>query len=351
MRDIPRICGFGYGASVLASLLLFCIVSGCWSSPVGQEEVVVYAALDAEFSEPILQAFEEETGIKVRLKTDVESTKTVGLVNLIIHEQNRPRCDLFWNNEVLHTLRLEKQGLLRPYVSPQAAAFPENYRSADGTWHGLAARARVLLVNTDIVAEHEMPNSIHDLADPRWKGKVGIAKPAFGTTATHAAVLFATWGDEQAKQFLTAVKANAQVLGGNKQVAQSVAAGQLAFGITDTDDAMIEVEHGFPVRIIFPDQGEGQLGTLMIPNSLGMIRGGKNPGAAEKLVDYLLRPKVEAALAEGPSAQFPVNPAVQIRSRAMPTEALRWMDVDFDAAVDKWDVAIEFVQKTFAVAE
>ena len=349
MRHMPKIGRLRYLACAVGALLL--LNGGCWSSSQTQEEVVVYAALDAEFSRPILEDFEDETGIQVRLKTDVESTKTVGLVNLIIHEQNRPRCDLFWNNEVLHTLRLEKEGLLSPYVSPQAAAFPENYRSAAGMWHGLAARARVLLVNTDIVGAEEMPDSIHDLADPKWQGKVGIAKPAFGTTATHAAVLFATWGDKEAKQFLTAVKQNAKVLGGNKQVAQSVAAGQLAFGITDTDDAIIELEHGFPVKIIFPDQGEGQLGTLMIPNSLGMIRGGRNQAAAQKLVDYLLSPKVEAALAKGPSAQFPVSPSVQVRSRAMPTEPLRWMDVDFDAAVEKWDVAIDFVQQTFAAAD
>ena len=93
------------------------------------------------------------------------------------------------------------------------------------------------------------------------------------------------------------------------------------------------------------------MGTLMIPNTLGIIKGAGNSHAAEKLVNYLLQPQVEAALAEGPSAQFPVNPAVKIHSRAMPQDALRWMEVDFDAAVEKWDATLGFVQQTFATAE
>src|SRR5258706_3743893 len=173
--------------SVAATVLL----AGCGSS---QPEVVVYAALDREFSEPILQDFEKETGIRVLAKYDTEANKTVGLATAILQERNRPRCDLFWNNEVLQTLRLEKEGVLEVYRSPSAEGFPAAFVSQDGHWHGFAARARVLVVNTKVVPPDQMPDSIQDLVDPKWKGKIAIAKPLFGTSATHAAVLFATWG-------------------------------------------------------------------------------------------------------------------------------------------------------------
>ena len=91
-------------------------------------------------------------------------------------------------------------------------------------------------------------------------------------------------------------------------MALSVAAGQLAFGLTDTDDAIEEVENGRPVAIVYPDQGEGQIGTLVIPNTLAIIKGSPNPEAARRLVDYLLSPAVEAKLAQGPSAQIPLHP-------------------------------------------
>src|SRR3954465_4164398 len=83
--------------------------------PAPAGSVVVYSALDREFSEPILKAYAKQTGVKVLPKFDVESTKTVGLTNLIVAERARPRCDLFWNNEILNTLRLKEKGLLAPF--------------------------------------------------------------------------------------------------------------------------------------------------------------------------------------------------------------------------------------------
>lgn len=330
-------------------LLTMTMLGGCWSDR--GPTVVVYCALDGEFSEPILRSYAEATAVDVRANFDVESTKTVGLVNRIIQEKAKPRCDVLWNNEILHTLRLQRQGLLAPHVSPAADPYPPNYRCPDGYWHGFAARARVLIVNTDLVRPDHQPDSILDLVDPRWKGRVGVAKPLFGTTATHAAVLFAAWGETRAQEFFTQLKENAQILGGNKQVALSVARGDLAFGWTDTDDAIIEIEAGRPVSMIFPDQNPDGLGTLFIPNTVAIIQGGPHPESAHQLVDYLLSAEVEERLAAGPSAQFPINPEVNVGSRAAGTDPVRWMDVDFFAAADQWDTAAAWLRDTFAAAE
>src|SRR6185436_13388650 len=114
----------------------------------------------------------------------------------------------------------EKKALLAAYRSPAADAFPPMYRSTSGVWHGFAARARILIVNTKLVADSDRPKSIFDLADGKWKGRIGMARPIAGTTATHVACLFAALGDEKAKQFFRSLKANdVQILGGNKQVA------------------------------------------------------------------------------------------------------------------------------------
>ncbi len=325
------------------------LLNGCMRS--NAHEVVVYSALDGEFSEPILEQFQQRSGCVVRPVFDVESTKTVGLVTRIVRERHRPRCDVFWNNEILHTLRLEKLGLLDAYLSPGATGFPDDYRSADGYWCGFAARARVLIVNTELVPSGERPDSVEDLIDPKWKHRVGIAKPLFGTTATHASVLFSMWGQERAETFFRKLKGNARVMSGNKQVALSVARGELAFGLTDTDDAIIEVERGRKVVIVYPDQGAEQMGTLFIPNTVCIIKGGPHPNAARALVNYLLEPDVEKQLAAGPSAQFPVNPKVAATSRAAPHEPVRWMDVDFRAAADQWDQAATFLRDLFATAQ
>ncbi len=329
---------------LIACLLLAC---GCVSSG-GPAEVVVYAALDREFSEPILVEFSRTTGITAIPKYDVESTKTVGLTQAIIAEANRPRCDVFWNNEILNTLRLEERGLLDVYRSPAGTSYPEMYRSANGTWHGFAGRARVFLVNTKLVAEADRPTSIHDMTAPKWRGKTAIAKPLFGTTATHCACLFAHLGQDQAQEFFLKLKANeVQILSGNKQVAQAVAAGQVAFGLTDTDDAIIEVEKGQPVTIVYPDRKQDQMGTLFIPNTVCIIKNAPHAANARKLIDYLLSPDVEARLARAESAQIPLNPQVKVEVRVETPRTVKSMSVDFSAAAKQWDVASQFIRDKF----
>ena len=323
--------------------------TGCLQK--SDNEVVVYAALDKEFSEPILKQFTEQSGIEVRPKFDVESNKTVGLANEIIDQRDRQRCDVFWNNEILHSLRLKKLGLLEVYQAPAIEYLPTQFVSTDSDWFGFAARARVLIINTDLIPqEADRPNSIRELANPKWKGKCTMARPLFGTTATHAAVLFTEWGAEPAKQFLKSVADNAVVQGGNKQVALKVAAGQFAWGITDTDDAIIELDRGAPVTIVFPDQGADQMGTLLIPNTLCILKDGPNVENAKALVDYLLTPAVENQLASGASAQIPVvekDTDEPMRSRVMPASGIKMLKADFQAAADCWDEAVVFLNETF----
>ena len=335
------------------SLLAVCILlsQGCASrsdDAQGKPEVVVYTAHDSVFSEPIFDEFQQSTGIAVLPKFDVESTKTVGLVNAIMAESDRPRCDVFWNNEILNSLRLEEQGLLESYASPAAESYPAAFKDAEGKWHGFAARARIILCNTKLVPEGERPDSIYDLADAKWKGKTAIAKPLFGTTATHAACLFAALGDEKAKEYFQSLKTNdVQILAGNKQVAEAVANGGAAFGLTDTDDALQMIEQGLPVAIIYPDQEVGGLGTLFIPNTVSIIKGCAHPAEARKLVDYLLSVDVETALAQGPAGQIPLNPKVDVETKVETPKTIKPMDVEFDAAAEKWDAAAKYIGDEF----
>lgn len=332
---------------------------GCFF-PSSKPEVVVYASLDREFSEPILKDFEKQTGIRVRTKFDSESQKTVGLTAQILTEsQSRVRCDLFWNNEILNTLRLEEAGLLRSVSPDQKDLFPTQFRSVDDRWFGFATRARVLIVNTEIVSPENMPDSIYGLLDPKWKGKTAIAKPLYGTTATHAVCLFEKLGETTAKELFSGLKKNdVRILSGNKQVAEDVAAGRFAFGLTDTDDAIIELEKGFSVQIVFPDAKANQMGTLLIPNTLAVFQNSPNQKAANKLMDFLLTHTVEQRLAAGKSAQIPVrslgtSPALdstgEILHRLGSLSELKMMEVDFHRAVKQWSLVSDYLKNEFLV--
>jgi iron(III) transport system substrate-binding protein len=342
MQAVYRICAL----AVLAGAVLPC---GCERQGEAEKAtVVVYTALDRQFSEPILAEFTAKTGIKVDAVYDTEATKTVGLVNRIRAEAGRPRCDVFWNNEILNTLRLKEEGLLQPCQPEQARHYAAEYRDPEGYWYGFAARARVIIVNTDLVVPADRPSMITDLANPRWCGQVGIAKPLFGTTASHVACLFATMGDKGAKALLSTLRANdVQVVAGNKTCAEMVAAGRLAFGLTDTDDAIIELDAGRPVAMVYPDAGKGQMGTLLLPNTLALVKGCRNPQGGARLIDYLLSPEVEDGLAVGPSAQIPLHAESKAHSRAGRLSDIRPMRVDFAAAAQAFERAAKYIEKEF----
>jgi iron(III) transport system substrate-binding protein len=317
-------------------------------TPTPTDQVVVYTALDRQFSEPILSDFTARTRIRVNAVYDTESTKTIGLANRIRAEAHRPRCDVFWNNEVLNTLRLKNDGLLQPCQSVQGSAYPPQFRDPAGYWYGFAGRARVLIVNTDLVKPQQYPTTLDALADPSWKGRAGIAKPLFGTTASHIACLFALLGEQKAADLLAGLRANdVQIVAGNKACAELVAAGRLAFALTDTDDAVAERDAGRPVTIVFPDSGAGELGTLLLPNTLAVVRNCPHPQAAARLLDYLLSPEVEARLAAGPSAQLPLHPAATTTSRVADVGALRLMAVDFEQAARAFPAASKYIEQRF----
>ena len=338
----------------VVGVLFLVLLSGCGRD---KSRVVLYCAQDQEFAEGLLADFTKSTGINAVPKFDTEADKSVSLYVELVKEKDRPRCGVFWNNEILSTIRLQQQGLLEPYSSPSAKGLPEWAKAADGTWHAFAERARILIVNTELVPENERPRSLLELTEPRWKGKVVMARPQFGTSATQAACLFAALGEDAAKQFYRDLKANGvHIVPGNKQVAEWVTAGKapgghaVLVGITDTDDAIEEVQDGKRVAIVFPDQDEKQPGTLFIPNTLALIKGGPNPEGGRKLIDFLLSEETEKRLAEGGSHQFPLHAGVAAKLPAALQPALkaRRMKVDYTKAAGLWDEVQTFLRNEFA---
>jgi iron(III) transport system substrate-binding protein len=321
---------------------------------------VVYCAQDEEFAVPLFDEFRQRTGLPVAPKYDTEADKSVSLYQELVGEKNRPRCDVFWNNEILSTIRLQKQGLLEPYDSSAAQPYPASAKAADHTWHAFATRARIIILNTRLVADKDRPRSLLDLTDARWRDRVVMARPQFGTSATQAACLFQVLGSERAKKYYLDLKTNGiHIAPGNKQVAEWVGKGRtpqgrdVAVGITDTDDAMAEVRAGHDVAILYPDRDAppaSRMGTLFIPNTLAILKGSPNPEGARRLVDYLLSPETEKRLAESESHQVPLNPEAKatLPPQIETPRTVRVMEVDFEKAAERWEEVQTFVRQQFA---
>jgi iron(III) transport system substrate-binding protein len=321
------------------------------ASAVAEEKVVVYVSLDEEHARPVLALFEKETGIRVEARYDTEATKTVGLVRMLIEEKKDPQADVYWNNELATTVRLKEHGVLDKWDVPNAASIPAAFKDPDGMWVGFAARARILIVNTNLVPAADMPTSMWDLTKPKWKGRICMARPQTGTTAAHASALY-TRDEARADEYFDKLIANdCAWLTGNGHCMREVAAGRFAFGWTDTDDYYVAKLRGDPVAAVYPDRGAGETGVLFIPNSLVLIRGAKHRDAGLKLIDWLLRPATEEMLARSATAQIPVRPEVPSPEHVLrPDQVGTAMAVDWGRVGREWQKWVDHVKAKLTAA-
>ena len=355
-RTVANLAGW------LFSLGLIGISSGCGQPAASRSvhrgrveatrdaTVVVYSALDQEFAEPVLKEQAEKAGIALRTKFDVESTKTVGLANTLIAEAVQPRCDLFWNNEILNTIRLKDHGA--------AAAVPAvARRRRPGCLQGPRRDVvRIRGPRPDPAGQHPAraggrPAHRAWPISPIRGGRARSASPSRSSARPPRRPPASSRPGARRRpgKFFLDLKANGvQVFSGNKQVAMAVGSGQVEVGLTDTDDAMGEIEAGSPVAIVYPDRQPGQLGTLFIPNTLAMIKGAPHAEAAGRLADRIYSPEVEAALAEGPSAQIPLLKSTAKPARVETPATVHPMAVDFQEAARQWDRAAAFLTREFA---
>ena len=321
-------------ALVAIGALACTLLTGCSSDGDGDpvREVVLYCAHDQVHAEPLVREFERKTGIKVRTEYDIEAHKTVGLVRRIREEQGRPRCDVFWNNEVAHTVSLASDGLLAAYDSPSAADIPAQFRDPERRWTGFGARARVFILNTDRLGDRAAPDGMWDLVDPAWKADCGMARPLTGTTLTHVAALYTVLGEEETREYLDGLRANeVHLTSGNATLMRQVRESNFTWGWTDTDDYWVAKSdpNGYAVDAVFPDGGPDGIGTLLIPNTVAILANAPHPDEARVLVDYLLTAEFEAKLADSRSAQIPVHESLKGRPHKLPLDGVKWMEVDY----------------------
>ncbi|MFN2477467.1 MAG: extracellular solute-binding protein [Chthoniobacterales bacterium] len=313
---------------IVSILLVLLGLAGCKPGDEGSDTVVVYTSVDDVFARPICERFQKQTGIKVQLVPDTEETKSTGLLNRLIAEKARPQCDVFWSGDPIRAGILKHKGVSAPYESAAAGGLPEQFSDPERHFTSFSTRARVLIYNTALVSAEEAPRSVRDLTDPKWKGRACMANPLFGTTSMHAAAWFETMGDEAARAFFAALAANdVRMLSSNGEVKRRVAAGDFAFGLTDTDDALGAMAEGKPVDFILPDQDDA--GTLLVPNAAVLIAGAPHPENAKRFIDYLLSAETEGALALSEAAQIPLRAGVPGPSKLPPLTDIKALPVDY----------------------
>jgi iron(III) transport system substrate-binding protein len=319
--------------------LWYCIVavSAAMGAFACGAEVVVYSSVDDVFARPICEQYQKQTGITVKLVPDTEETKSTGLINRLIAEKKRPQCDVFWSGDPVRAGILKNKGVSAPYESPAAAGLPPEFSDAEHHFTGFSTRARVIIYNSNLVAPGDVPRSVRDLINAKWKGRACMANPLFGTTSMHAVAWFETIGDEDARKFFAALAVHdVRILSSNGEVKRRVAAGDFAFGLTDTDDALGAMAEGKPVNFVLPDQ-DGS-GTLLVPNAAVLIAGAPHPAEAKKFIDYLLSAETERALAQSEAAQIPLRAGIPGPQKLPPLTKIKALPVDYAKLAARLDV-------------
>jgi len=313
------------------------------SSPDTASEVTVYVSTDRPFAEPVLQAYEKRTGVKVNAVYDTEETKSTGLANRLIAEKARPQADVFWSNEPVRTLVLKRNNVLAPYRSPAAQPIPAVFRDPEGFWTGFSARMRVIAFNTNLVKPADAPRSVSDLADPKWKNQVAIADPRFGTTSFHVAAIYTLTGEQTADDFYQRLKANGvKIVDGNSVVRDMVARGEVKIGLTDTDDANVAIKDKQPLGMVFPDRETS--GVPVMPNMVSLIAGAPHPEEGKKLIDFLLSAESERLLATSDAVQIPLQPGVEPPENLPALQSIKPMTLDYQSVADRLEGVIQRLQ-------
>lgn len=326
----------GFWLAVSAALALL----GCDARR--EATVVVYTSVDQVFAARILEDFTRATGVQVAAVYDAEAGKTTGFLRRIEREAADPRCDVWWSSEVFGTIELARAGLLETYASPAAADVPAAWKDAQARWTGVAARARVLAYRT---APARPPATWRALAQSGWEGRMALANPNFGTTRGHVAAMFAYWGADAARGFLAQLaelrEQRVFVADGNAQCVRMLADNQVDLCWTDTDDVWAARRDRQQVAPIYLDLDVG-LPPVWIPCTVARVRGGPNPAAARRLIDYLVSAEVERALAESDSRNAPVRQALR---RSLGPETHEPRPLDFERIADALPQAMQAVRE------
>ncbi len=293
--------------------IMAALLGGCG----GQEEptIIVYCAQDQVFAEPLLAEFTRQTGIKARAVFDNEAVKTVGLANRLLAEKDHPQCDVFWGNEELRARQLADLRVFRATNGFVAFGF----------------RSRRIVVNTNKVSLAEAPRTLAELTNAAWRGKVALAYPMFGTTATHFLALRQRWGDASWQAWCRALQANKPFLvDGNSVVVKLVGQGEAWIGLTDSDDIAGGIHEGLPLAAM-PLTPE----TLLIPNTVAVVRGAPHAAEAEQMFQYLQQSEVAERLVKEAALE------------GAQTGQSQGLQVDWTALLADLDSATETMKRIF----
>ncbi|WEG17191.1 extracellular solute-binding protein [Alkalihalophilus pseudofirmus] len=305
-------------------------------------ELVVYSSRNENFVNALLEKFTADTGIEVKPLHAGDNA-----VSRIKGEAGNTQADIFISNDIgaLENLRLE--GLLEGSDPEGIESIDENYRADDNSWFALSARTRVLMYNKDLITEEEMPKSIEELTDPKWQGEFAITRGGNGGMIGHVSALRNEWGDEKTKEWIADVKDNAgAILEGHGDIRRAVGAGEFTFGLVNNYyyHQQLQEPTDNNVGVIYPDQGEGEMGAVVNAAGVGLVKDAPNAQSAQVFLDWILEEENQREFSYE-SLEVPINPEIEAVEGAATISDYKTHDMPLSQLGEVWEDTRELIEQ------
>ncbi|HEY8417445.1 MAG TPA: iron ABC transporter substrate-binding protein [Limnochordales bacterium] len=316
-------------AALLASLIL-AVVFGFHGTAAGQE-LVVYSGRSEALVAPVFEQFTQATGIRVVVRYG----DTAQLAATILEEGQRSPADVFFAQDAGALGALAAAGRLEVLPPHVLEAVDPRLRSPEGVWVGVTGRARVIVYNTDLVSKDELPQSIWDLLDPRWKGRIGWA-PTNASFQAFVTALRVLEGEDRAEQWLRGMLANQpRAYPNNRVIVDAVGRGELLLGLVNhyyLYQFLAQAGDSFPAR---NHHTRGDAGAIVNVAGVGILDSSRNKEAALRLVEFLLSEETQQYFTDE-NAEYPVLQSGQVRTNPLlvPLDEIDTPNIDLSDLAD-----------------
>ncbi len=292
------------------------------AAPQVSGDLVIYSGRAEPLIKPVIDLFQQKyPNVTVKLKAGQNNE----LAAALLEERANPQADLFIGTDMLIVANLGKEGVFASYQPKGADQIPAEFRDPDGTWTSFTLRARVIMYNAELLKPEEVPTSVFDLTNPKWKGQIAAAGSTNGSMQAHIAAIRKLKGDQAAEEWLKGLLANdVKFFSGHTDVRKAVGAGEFKIGLVNHYYYHLQSAEKADnkVGVIYPDQGADQMGVIVNTTAGGIVKGGPHAEAARAFMDFLLTDAAQQLFAEL-NYEYPLNKGVAPAKSVKPMSEFR----------------------------
>lgn len=310
------------GVSAVAAMMLVPLLAACGSSAAGKRTLTLYNGQHIQTTDALVAGFEKATGIQVAVRSNDENT----FDNQIVQEGSRSPADVFYAENSPSLEFLQAKGLLAPVNAPTLGEVPAKYSSAQHDWVGVSARVSVIVYNPGLISKADLPTSVLQLADPKYKGKLAIAPGETDFQPIVTSVL-RTYGKAAALRWLAGIKANAgpRKYSANETITSDVNGGRAAIGVIDQYywyrlRAQVGASSMHSQLAYFAARDPGY---VIDVSGAGILASSKHQAAAQRFVAYLVSKPGQEIIAHSDSFEYPIGSGATTTEPETPFDQLK----------------------------